>query len=231
VIAGAAVAAVAGGAVVYALRGGGEPASPSPPQAARDVRDGIAIGLVGLRREWRASEDPAAREAAIARAAKQGTADSVSWLVEVVATETTYAARAGAALGTVASSDAAPELVRLAKATEQPVLVRANAAKALATSGGPEHVEPLLAIVDNASEPLRVRQEAALAIGSLGGAAAGKLSTTLDRSTADGEDLRIAVVQALAKLGTPEARAALARHAGRELSDRERVFVKQALRE
>jgi HEAT repeat protein len=88
--------------------------------------------------------------------------------------------------------------------------------------------------VANAGDPLRVRQEAALAVGKLAPAdAAGKLGATLDAAAGDrdAEDLRIALVQALGSLRSPEARSALERHARRTLGDRERVFVQQALRE
>src|SRR5687768_5423632 len=109
---GAAALAVAGVVIVVAMRGGRDADPPvADAQPGRMVRDGIALGLTGLRREWTASVDAAARERAISRAAKQGTADSVSWLAELIASEGTYPARAAAALGTIASAEAAGQLL------------------------------------------------------------------------------------------------------------------------
>jgi len=185
---------------------------------------------------WRAAypsgDRPVGREA-IERARSVGDAAAVRWLAELAAGDSQVGAVAGAALGGIASPGAAATLAELA-AADGPVIVRANAARALGRSGGAEQVGTLATIAAGDGEPLRVRQEASLALGQIGdGTATPALAAALVRAetdlSAEGEQLRISLVQALGALGTPAARSALVRHVEQTLSPTERAFTQRAL--
>ena len=216
------------------------PPAQLPEQREAAVRRGAidelaaTQGIEGLKKAWAQSSDAADREQMLIAAAKLGHADAVVWIAEIASTDPKLGARAGAALGSVASPAAADELVRLAS-TKGEVIVRANAARALARSGSTTHASTLtkLAVADD--QPQRVRQEAALAIGQIGDreqarAIAAALLAQADRGGVEAEQLRISLIQALGRLGGVPAIGALETHAKRQLSTNEQTFVRHALK-
>lgn len=254
----AVVALAAAGAAGWMMLGGttdAETASASSPvvdgqkspgamggeTAERETQDALAKRaqvaslqtLRELQKTFQDSQDDALLEEALTGAARLGTEDATRWLAHVAGTDSKYGGRAGAALGQMASADAAGTLESLALG-QGPVIVRANAAKALGASGSGAHVPSLVQLVRNDAEALRVRQEGALALGRLkAGGSVDALAAALEAASAsqgpDAEQLRISLVRALAMIGTEPARAAVARHAQRPLSSNEQVFVTQAL--
>ncbi|BDG06949.1 HEAT repeat domain-containing protein [Anaeromyxobacter paludicola] len=182
---------------------------------------------------WRGAGDGAAREEALIQVSKVGGADGARFLAEVASTDPRYGARAAAALGQMKSAKAADELARIAE-SDAPAITRANAAQALGRTGDPGRADELVKLAADPGQPLRVRQESALGLARVGGEGqAAALSAALEAAASDGsldgEQLRIPMIQALGHIGTPQARAALAAHAQRELSRNERAFLLLAL--
>ena len=197
----------------------------------RAARRSDALAL--FRAAWDATDDNTVREQLLVDAARLGVLGAAGWLAEVAASDHVLATRAGAALGTITDRRAAAELVRLGS-DDGPALVRANAVRALGSAGSAEHVPVLSRLVSDPSQPLRVRQEAALSIGHLHDPSASPgLVTALDAARADssanGEQLRISLIQSLEALGTRDAREALQVYANGNPSRTEAAFLQRAL--
>ncbi len=192
-------------------------------------------GLARLKAVWGEHPDEDVRDEVIVVTERLGTPDAARWLAELAGQDEALGGRAGAALGRLQGPGSAPVLAEVA-ASDAPTLPRANAVLALGASGSKEHAGLLAALVADTSQPLRVRQEAALALGQVGGAEqvpalASVLEELVAQRTPDAEQLRISLIQGLGGIRAPEAKAALEKHARRELSPAERAFLTQALGE
>jgi HEAT repeat protein len=118
--------------------------------------------------------------------------------------------RAAAALGAVHNPDAAAQLAAIATGNDS-ALVRANAVQALAASGSHAQAPALIKLLSDRSQPLRVRLEAALTLGRLrDDTAVPAMARLLGNQEPEDGSLRLATEQALAQIGTPAARKALA---------------------
>lgn len=154
----------------------------------------------------------------------------VAYLASLAAAGGSDAAHSAAALGRVTGAEAAPALHALAVDTTQPVLVRANAIHALASCADAAQTRSLVTLAVDPTEPPRIRQEAALALRARGtpndvDALAAALERAAVDPSAEAEQIRISLVQALRAIGSEPARAAIARHAARHLSATEHAFV------
>lgn len=192
-------------------------------------------GLARLKDVWAEHADEDVRDEVIVVTERLGTPEAARWLAELAGQDEALGGRAGAALGRLQGKDTAPVLAEVA-ASHAPTLPRANAVQALGASGSKEHAGLLAALVADGTQPLRVRQEAALALGNVGGSEqvatlASVLEELAAQRTPDAEQLRISLIQGLGGIHAPEARAALEKHAARELSPSERAFLSQALGE
>lgn len=215
----------------------GSPATPPLEARANDgraealERPGDPRGLDGLRERFAAESNAVLREESLRSAASLGTPEAVAWLAQVARGGDPLASRAGAALGTVADAEAASALAALL-AAEGSVLVRANAARALGASGGIAYEKQLSDLVADGAEALRVRQESARSLGRLGArGSVPRLASILAGTRPDGteEQLRLALVEALAELGGPDAIRALKDFAGGALTDVEEAHVARSL--
>ncbi len=205
-------------------------ASPGGSAKAGDLA-AEAEALSDLQRRFAHDPNGVQREEALFGAASVGTAEAVAWLVEVAASDDPLAARAGAALGAVVNPAASASLVDLLDGKGS-VLVRANAARALGRCGGKGAEERLLAAVGDSGEALRIRQEAARSLGQLGSASSvPKLNELLISTRSDGSDeqLRLALVEALSRIGGEEAAAALRSFSGTTLTNTERAHLARFL--
>jgi HEAT repeat protein len=194
----------------------------------------LAAGVDGaekLRAAFTATTDRAARVRILDAAALSPDRRALKLLVSVAASEDPLGAHAGAALGRMMHTGLVEDFAALAREHDS-VLVRANAIRALANSRAKDQIELLAHLLGDTAEPMRVRQEAALALGQLGtDASATALAATLDMlgENVGVEQLRISIVQALGRIRTDSAMAALTRHRGRRLSSTEQAFVDRAL--
>jgi HEAT repeat protein len=176
--------------------------------------------------------DEGLRQAAIDMAVASGDPAAVRWLRDLAHQDPVNGPGAAAALGAVSNQAAAPELAAIL-AGDQSAEVRASAARALGNAGGAEQRAALGDALGSPVEDLRVRQQAALSLGQVGGAdSLGPLTAAWERSLADrtpqGEQLRLAILQGLARIPTPEARARLdAIAASKDLPATERAFLQR----
>lgn len=116
-----------------------------------------------------------------------------------------------------------------------PAPVRVAAIAALVATGDLAQSAQLSSLVADTNQPFVVRQAAANTLGQMRRAGAipalaSVLETAQGDASREGQQLRIAAVQALGLIATPEAHAALEAHAKQNLSPAERAVVDGALR-
>jgi len=201
----------------------------------RDV--GPSPLLADLQTRYQVATDDKARAFAITGAAKLGEPAAVVWLAELAAKEAQ--ARPGGpatrALSQITNRRSNLELGDVAT-SDGPAPVRAAAIAALVATGDLAQAAQLSALVADGSQPFPVRQASATALGQMKRpGAVPALASTLDGLESDtsreGQQLRIAAVQALGLIGTAEARATLEARSHKTLSPEERTVVENALRQ
>jgi HEAT repeat protein len=182
----------------------------------------------GWRPTFERAKDDVTRARAFELAAGEPTTESVEWLAHIADTDPRLGARAAASLGTVKSPAMCETLVRLSGNAS--ILSRSNAIRAVGNSGGCNYSRSLATLVGNVQEPLRIRQEAATALAKI--ADPSVVATLADAMAAlrseggpEAEQLRIAVIQTLGAIGSPDATKVLTNHARGVLSTVERAFV------
>ena len=169
-------------------------------------------------------------------AARVGGVEVVRWLAEIAEADPVVGAHAAVALGTVRDRTAAGELERLVLSS-RPVIVRANAMRSLSAIDAAGNEALFSSLLAGVEEPLRLRQEAALALGrsKRPASAIPILVRHLDEMSSQpaegGEQLRISIIQALEGSRDERVRAALKRHASRQITVAERAFTLRALQD
>lgn len=190
--------------------------------------------LKDLQARYHAATDDKTRTFSVQGAAKLGEPAAVVWLAQLAAKEDRPGGPATHALGQITNRDSNLELGDVAT-SDGPAPVRAAAIAALVATGDLAQAAQLSALVADGNQPLPVRQAAANALGQMRRpAAVPALATALEGVQSDGsrqgQQLRVAIVQALGLIGTPEARTALETHGKVDLSPPERAAVDAALR-
>jgi len=199
---------------------------------ARDVPPSAL--LEDLKARYETATEDKARAFAIMGASKLGEPAAVVWLAELAAKEARPGGPATRALAQITNRRSNLELGDVAT-SDGPAPVRAAAIAALVATGDLAQAAQLSALVADSNQPFLVRQAAATALGQMKRpAAVPALANTLDGlendSSRQGQQLRIAAVQALGLIGTAEARATLEARAHKNLSPAERTVVDNALR-
>jgi HEAT repeat protein len=187
--------------------------------------------VAALQMAYRQAPDTAERVRLLRRAAMQSDRGVARWLAGLAQADATIAVQASSALGAITNKAEATDLLELAR-EGGPLVLRANAVRALARTGGPSEARGLATLLEANTEPLRIRQEAALALGSIGDpTVVSALIATIGSTggaSGDAEQLRISALQALGRIGAPEAQAFLARYGQARLSATERAFLARA---
>jgi len=244
-------AVVAGALVVCGvlLRRGEQPAPLPAPAATAPGKSGATVRapwlateravapsnmLKDLQARYQAAPDDKTRTFSIVGAAKLGEPAAVVWLAELAAKEERPGGPATRALAQITNRDSNLELGDVAT-SDGPAPVRAAAIAALVATGDLAQAVQLSALVADTNQPFLVRQAAANALGQMKRpGAVPALASTLEglqsNGSREGQQLRIAIVQALGLIGTAEAKTALESHAKANLSPSERATVEAALR-
>ncbi|HEX2660591.1 MAG TPA: HEAT repeat domain-containing protein [Polyangia bacterium] len=189
--------------------------------------------LKAVQARFDSAPDDATRHLALTAAGEQGEPAGVLWLARIAAQDPRVGRWAEDALARVKNRASALELGDVAT-SKGPPRVRAAAIRALGRAGELAQAAQLSAVIATPGEPMVVRQSAAVALGLIGlPGAVPALTTALSGAagdgTHDGEELRVLIVQALARLGTPAAHDAIVAHGQRALAPRERAVVDSAL--
>lgn len=190
-------------------------------------------GFKKLQARFESATDDDSRHWALVAASRTGEPAAVLWLARIAAQDPRVGRWAEDALARVANHHAGLELGDVATSIGPP-RVRAAAIRALGASGDLPQAAQLSALVATATEPAIVRQAAATALGLMAQTGAvpaliSALNGAKGDATHDGQELRVVIVQALARLGTSEARAAIEAHAKTTLTPTERAVVDTAL--
>ena len=216
--------------------------APTPPKPAAALPENWLISerqieptaaFKAVRARFDTATDDQGRQWALMAAAKLGEPAAVLWLAQVAATDKNFGRWAEDALARITSHQADLELGDVAT-SKGPPRVRVAAIRALAMTGSLPQAAQLTAVVATSSEPIAVRQAAAMALGMMGRsesvqALASALDGALVDSTHDGQQLRVIIIQALARIATSDARAVIESHAKRQLAPAERAVVDGAL--
>lgn len=192
-----------------------------------------SASLKDLQARYQAATDDKTRMFSIQGAAKLGEPAAVVWLAELAAKENRPGGPASRAIGQVTNRDSSLELGDVAT-SEGPASVRVAAIVALVATGDLAQGAQLSALVADGNQPFVVRQAAANTLGQMKRpGAVPALASTLDAlqndGSREGQQLRVAAVQALGLIGTAEARTALEAHAKQNLAPAERSAVQGAL--
>lgn len=190
-------------------------------------------GFKKLQARFEAATDDDGRHWALVAASRTGEPAAVLWLARIAAQDPRVGRFAEDALARVANHHAGLELGDVATSMGPP-RVRAAAIRALGASGDLPQAAQLSALIATPTEPAIVRQAAATALGLMAQpGAVPALVTALNGAKGDttheGQELRVVIVQALARLGTTEARAAIEARAKMTLAPTERAVVDAAL--
>jgi HEAT repeat protein len=189
--------------------------------------------LKKLQARFESAPDDDRRHWTLVATSKQGEPAAVMWLARLAAQDPRVGRWAEDALAHVANPRSGLELGDIAT-SKGPPRVRAAAIRALGASGELPQAAQLSALVTTPTEPPLVRQAAATALGLMGQAMAvpaltSALQGSVGDTTHDGQELRVLIVQALARLGPAGARTAIEAHGKATLAPTERAVVDSAL--
>jgi hypothetical protein len=191
-------------------------------------------GLKKLQARFDSATNDDGRHWALVATSKQGEPAAVLWLARLAAQDPRVGRWAEDALAHVTNRRSGLELGDIAT-SQGPPRVRAAAIRALGASGELPQSAQLSALIATPTEPAMVRQAAATALGLMAqpGAVPALISAlqgAVGDTSHDGQELRVLIVQALARLGTSQARTAIEAHAQRQaLAPTERAVVDSAL--
>ena len=192
-----------------------------------------SAALQELQARYLAARDDGARMFALQAAAKLGEPAAVVWLAQLAAKENRAGAPATRALGPITNRASNLALGDVATSAG-PVPVRVAAIAALVATGDLAQAAQLSALVADGNQPFLVRQAAANTLGQMRRpGAVPALASTLEAlqndESREGQQLRLAAVQALGLIGTAEARTALEAHAKDSVPPAERAALDAAL--